>query len=538
MKFYLTCFLFFFFISINSQYLLPIHSSECTIVSGFGEYRKTHYHFGWDFRTGNLKNKQIRSIANGYVSRIRCLSSSYGKVVEVKHSDGLTSLYAHLDKFTPLLDSVVRSYQYQKQQYDVIIDLDSGIYPVKKGQILGIAGNTGYSFGEHLHFELRDRNNILVHPSSLLRIKDEIPPVIKSINFYPMWKGLPIYPLRPISVSNTSNYAKISLPFGEYMIGLEAYDYQFYQGPTLPIYGWRVKINDTLYFQMEFNCLSIDEKNYVHVMYDPIAQITKRRINLAHPLLKEIKTPHVFMLERTLQLNPLSRFEISIETYDHNKNETSWKAIITASVDENLSSKNFISRKDEICFRSLNISFIIPSGALPGWVEKNQLWFKEINKKSCEVGFFYLPLLKPCTLIFFPINPNGKELLVITNEKNDTLDIIKPLIAKNDSLYFIIDKLGKYHLITDTIPPKLIKEPLFHHSEKTKARKICWIIKDVSKMISTYDIYVNDSWKLLEYDKKSDTFCLEMENWNLESKTLKIRVCDGVGNCFEKIYSF
>ena len=57
---------------------------------------------------------------------------SYGLYVKVEHKDGAESLYAHLQTF----------------------DVREG-QEVTQGQTLGKSGNTGYSTGPHLHFELR-----------------------------------------------------------------------------------------------------------------------------------------------------------------------------------------------------------------------------------------------------------------------------------------------------------------------------------------------------------------------------------------------
>ena len=39
---------------------------------------------------------------------------------------------------------------------------------VKKGDIIGIEGNTGYSFGSHCHFEVRAKDNIPIDPIKYL----------------------------------------------------------------------------------------------------------------------------------------------------------------------------------------------------------------------------------------------------------------------------------------------------------------------------------------------------------------------------------
>ncbi|WP_064093064.1 murein hydrolase activator EnvC family protein [Rossellomorea aquimaris] len=92
---------------------------------------KPRYHYGIDVASGG--SVPIKAAADGYVIKSQ-YSSSYGNVVYITHSVNgktFTTVYAHM------ASSSVRSGQ-----------------PVDKGQQIGYMGNTGYSFGQHLHFEL------------------------------------------------------------------------------------------------------------------------------------------------------------------------------------------------------------------------------------------------------------------------------------------------------------------------------------------------------------------------------------------------
>ncbi len=64
---------------------------------------------------------------------------SYGRWVLIDHDNGLSTLYAHLS----------------------VMSVSAGEY-VKKGQIIGYAGNSGYATGPHLHFTVFDRDAVKV----------------------------------------------------------------------------------------------------------------------------------------------------------------------------------------------------------------------------------------------------------------------------------------------------------------------------------------------------------------------------------------
>lgn len=80
-------------------------------------------------------DKTVYPIGEGYVSSVGGHGSSYGKHLTVKHPDGMTSLYAHLEAI-----NVIRG-------QTVYLDTK-----------LGIMGATGNAKGAHLHLELHKGN--------------------------------------------------------------------------------------------------------------------------------------------------------------------------------------------------------------------------------------------------------------------------------------------------------------------------------------------------------------------------------------------
>lgn len=88
-------------------------------------------HNGVDF--GVLSGTKVKSMLGGTVigtgdTDMTCPGASYGKWVLVQHSNGLSSLYAHLSLITVSKNDTVST-----------------------GDIIGYSGNTGYSTGPHLH---------------------------------------------------------------------------------------------------------------------------------------------------------------------------------------------------------------------------------------------------------------------------------------------------------------------------------------------------------------------------------------------------
>jgi murein DD-endopeptidase MepM/ murein hydrolase activator NlpD len=102
------------------------------ITGVFGEARPGHMHAGIDIAAG--EGTPIHAADAGRVVLIQGIGASggYGNFTCVQHTASMSSCYAHQSR----------------------IGTSQGA-SVSKGQVIGYVGNTGHSFGAHLHFEVR-----------------------------------------------------------------------------------------------------------------------------------------------------------------------------------------------------------------------------------------------------------------------------------------------------------------------------------------------------------------------------------------------
>ena len=126
--------------------LVPLPESKARITSPFGPrhhpiLNRQRMHNGVDFGSG--MNAQVYSAADGRV-KLAQYSNSFGNWIIVEHSNGYTSVYAHLNSF-------------KVKKGDV----------VKKGELIGLTGSTGRSTGPHLHYEVR-LNGTPINPEGYL----------------------------------------------------------------------------------------------------------------------------------------------------------------------------------------------------------------------------------------------------------------------------------------------------------------------------------------------------------------------------------
>jgi murein DD-endopeptidase MepM/ murein hydrolase activator NlpD len=118
----------------NGTFIWPI---SATITSGFG-YRTgpgiTRFHQGLDLGRASGSGTVILAGYNG----------GYGNYTCIDHGGGISTCYAH--------------------QSSIGVSVGQS---VAQGQVIGAVGNTGYSFGAHLHFEVRV-NGAAVQPLNYL----------------------------------------------------------------------------------------------------------------------------------------------------------------------------------------------------------------------------------------------------------------------------------------------------------------------------------------------------------------------------------
>ena len=115
------------------------------ITSNFGyrpRFKRNHY--GVDIKA-NIGD----TIYSAFSGKIRVVkeASGYGKVIVIRHYNGLETVYGHLSK------QIVKVNEH-----------------VKAGQPIGLAGNTGRSTGPHLHFETRICG-VAINPNHLFSFK-------------------------------------------------------------------------------------------------------------------------------------------------------------------------------------------------------------------------------------------------------------------------------------------------------------------------------------------------------------------------------
>jgi murein DD-endopeptidase MepM/ murein hydrolase activator NlpD len=113
------------------------------VTSGYGwrNWPRAAFHKGVDLKAFYVP---VRAAKSGIVTYSGWLGG-YGNAIIIQHDDTYKTLYAHLSRRHVAVGQRVR-----------------------RGQVIGRTGDTGYSFGPHLHFEI-SKNGENVNPIKFLK---------------------------------------------------------------------------------------------------------------------------------------------------------------------------------------------------------------------------------------------------------------------------------------------------------------------------------------------------------------------------------
>lgn len=126
---------------------VPSASRRISAPYGIRTYRM---HRGVDLGLCHGEDRTIVAAFKGTVVKVRNQGrrKGYGKYVILDHGNGLTTLYAHLASWQVNVGDTLQA-----------------------GDTIGVGGNTGRSFGAHLHFEMRFNGNY-IDPATVFNFEE------------------------------------------------------------------------------------------------------------------------------------------------------------------------------------------------------------------------------------------------------------------------------------------------------------------------------------------------------------------------------
>ena len=516
----------FFYAQYNGLGFIYPLDRDVVVTGNYGEIRPNHFHAGLDFSTNPIINLPIKSVADGYVSRIKIGSGGYGRVLYVTHTNGYVSVYAHQKKYAQKIDEYIKKLQLEQKKNEIEVYPKANELSVKKGEVIGYTGNSGSSTGPHLHFEIREeKSEIPINPLLVYDVKDDVKPELTHLAIYSTADTNYIKRVSSIPVKYIGD--KLSLPKytqvlteNTFAIGFSGFDRANGSTNKNNIYEAKVLLDNKIIYHHQLNNISFDNGRYVNIFSEKEGGVKFQKC--FSPTCYDIAIYKSLINGGKIVLNDTLSHKISLQINDEKGNKNALTFFVKT---KNLKGYAVNTIKHNVfCNQDANIKkedveVFIKAGTLSANASVG-VYINKLGK--AVVGNKDEDLLKAFTLsIKIPKAIPGKEnKMVLINEGHCMVGTYENGWLKAESKSFGIFSYGY-----DTVAPTIV---LPSSKKKASASSIRFKVADNLSGIADYHIYVNGVWQIAEYDAKSATITCYFTEPN--PKTLKIEVTDKVGN--------
>ncbi len=526
------------------------------LSGNFGELRNNHFHSGIDIKTQGKEGLKVYAAADGIVSRIKVSPYGFGLTVYIDHPNGYTTVYAHLNRFNPQLNKLVKDIQYSKESSSIDELNSAGFMKVKKGDIIAYSGNSGSSGGPHLHFEIRDTET--EHPINPLlfnfSIKDDLPPVIKGLMVYPLTEDAIVaggYSQKQYNVVGykdgkylLANNAKVTAN-GLVGLGLYVQDFLNGSGNRCGIFENNLHVDNELIYSFCMDEFDFDDTRYANSYMD-YAYYKKKRIRYQKSFVDECNGMTNFKVLRNrgrLLVNESDTMDVRFMVNDVANNRSSLSFKIYG---EKASRKMKLEENDNYIDCSSNSQLIKDNSNLhfePGTFYTNiPLEHKELDatnlfsSKIILVGTEYIPVHKYFKLSIkaeqLPDSLTNKFVIVSLDSDNK---ITSSLGGKYDNEYVTTNarQLGRFAVALDTIPPSIKALSIDNNTSLNNPRQLNFKILDELAGIANFRGEIDGKWVLFTYNDQSKkiSYIFDSERLEMNKKHhVKLQVTDKVGN--------
>lgn len=519
-----------------------------TLSGSFCELRETHFHAGIDIKPFTVVGRvPLYSIASGYVSRIKISAGGYGKAIYIDHPEvGYTSVYAHLDDFSDRLEQFIRPHQMAKESYEVDILLHPDALVLEKGEIIGDMGNTGFSFGKHLHFEIRDmKSEKPINPFHFgIKSTDHIPPSLFSLaihgldaDFYKIWEkriSLINYKNQNIYITNP-----IEVPVSQAGIALNMIDRSDNSHNKLGIYGLHMYVDDSLAYSYHMDKISFEQARYITGFYD---YKVRKRENATYSLCYKYPGNDLEFLNQSgngvipVDIGNERKIRVEIEDFDRNRRILHFSLVRSEQVIDTpvLDSTSLrVNVGDSVSVHHGNLSIHFEPKSL----------FKNINltlnstaskEMKYQIHDPYEPIKKPIKISIKPDTIYDRANKAIIVRSNGNAKVNYGGKWSNGRLETEITEFGVYSLDFDTIAPSI--KSLTFTPNVGKKSEVRFHVKDnlptKGKMVDDIKIkvWIDGTFIISPYTSKTQILQIPMKDLANGSHDLKIEVQDHAGN--------
>ncbi len=544
--------LFFFLISSSARsqdipidYFANPLEIPLILAGSYGELRGNHFHSGLDIKTQQKEGLSIFAPADGYVSRINLSEYGYGKALYIKHPNGYTTVYAHLQSYAGIIQDYVKAAQYKKESYEVELFPEASVLPVKKGEIIGYTGDSGSSGGPHLHYEIRDGSQRPMNPMLFgVQIPDSKKPNVYSVFAYPIGGESHINQsqnrtkLRLILQKDGSYKAEDIKAFGKLGFGIVTNDQMDGASNKNGVYKITSTYNGKTKYDIAFEKFSFDETRYINRYID--YEYLEKNKSSVQKLFRETNNPLSIIKQDDMdgyidvKDGFTSNYTITVE--DFAGNQTIVNVPVEGKQLEITDSKKIKETED---FIIADQATSITKGKFSIYIPANSLYedtYLDIQAMGDTLKFDQdlTPIHTNITITYDASNYKNEDLdkLYIGRLNYRKVPYYNSTSRSGDKLTMKTRTFGTYTLAADTNGP-VIKPLNFADGKWISDNKDLKIkITDDVSGISNYRATVNGKFILMEYNYKTNVLIYDFGDGGITDtdNKLKIIVVDNAGN--------
>ena len=517
------------------------------ILSGtFGELRSNHFHSGIDIKTQQRQGLPVYGIGDGTITRIKVSLWGYGKVIYVAHPNGYTSVYGHLQKFSPKIEEYIKKIQYKKNSYEVEVFPDYGELKIEKEEIIAYSGNTGGSSGPHLHFEIR--SSVSEKPTNPLLygidVADATNPILEKLFIYPLSKNSQVNKsAERIQVNFTrqndgSLLADKVFASGKIGIGFIGYDRQDMAANKNGVYSVDLSVNSKTYTAYDFESFSFGETRYINTLidYDYFGKYRQRIQQCFKTPGNNLSIYSTLYNNGEIEIREGLSYNILLQLKDLKGNEVSL-TIPVEGKKEQVKLPKSITKTDNYVIAKKPNNFDI--GGAKVYFPANTFYtdfYIDLTKGKDTVTIHRntVPAHRNFTITFDATKYSKEEQkqLFIARLDQKLKANYTSTYKRSGTFTTRTRNLGTYTLAKDSIAPKIRTKNFKEKQWLNNYSYLSLSISDDLSGIDTYSATLNGEWILMEYEPKRNTITYNFDDKILDKKqcVLKVTVTDNVGN--------
>lgn len=534
--------------SPDADFTVPLNI-PLFLSGNYGEIRSAHFHAGIDIKTDQVAGKKVFAAEDGYVARINIQSGGYGNSIYIAHPGGYMTVYAHLQEFMPELESYVKEHQYERKSFEVNLFPEPNRFVYKKGEMIGLSGNSGNSSGPHLHFEVRDLKTSI--PLNVLNfnfpIADDISPQILWLAVYPLGKFSTVNGEREKGMFQVYKqnatymiHEEVIKVSGEIGFGIETYDFLNGSANRCSPYNTIFTIDDQIICHYRLDSISFSMTSYVNSHIDYGEKIRSGRViqklfvdpNNKLKIYKVLSNRGLYLFNDTL----LHRAKICVSDVYGNESIFIFSLQSVAPVDSLIAAPKDSTAVSTFHYDQLNvyenndIRVVVPKDALYdnilfqyGKIPGNYGGLSDTFTIHNE----YTPLHKPYILSvrMKDLPDKYRDKIMIAAKNGNGKMISYGGEYKNGFVTAQMGNFGRFYLVIDTISPSVIPVNFRKDGHYTEGQTLSFTIQDHESGISNYKGYIDGKWALFKYDAKNDLLIYNIDEKRLtDSKNHRIEL--------------